>query len=74
MNSAVKYGHESAWLTISNKYFMFSVQTCSNAYLALTLTPHDVTQEAYEVVLGASDNTKYVHTCQDYQSGLLYNR
>ena len=38
--------------------FVFGVQACNDAHLGLTSTPGDVTQMAYEIVLGANRNSR----------------
>ena len=58
INTPGTYKHEYAWLTSSNKYFIFQLKACKDAYLALTLTPQDTENSAYEIALGVSENTK----------------
>ncbi len=38
--------------------FVFGAQACADAHLALTTHPGDVSSNTYEIVLGATNNTR----------------
>lgn len=52
------YNHNYAWLTLHRGVFIFQVRACAYAHLALLETPGDTSTNAYELVLGNSQNSK----------------
>ena len=50
--------HQTVWLTTPRTFFEFSVEACVEAHIALAQTPGVTGAGAYEVILGADDNSR----------------
>ena len=54
-----RYEYNTAWISVSgHRDFTFDVQACSDVYLALSHIPSNYRTLTYEIVIGASGNTK----------------
>ena len=61
LNTPANYEYEKVMLAPRSTFFVFDVQTCSDAHIALAENIHDVSKDhVYEIVLGGWSNTKSV--------------
>ena len=50
--------YENGYIVISQNYFIFSIEACHDAKLALGFYPDDIFEDTYEVVLGTESNKR----------------
>ena len=50
--------YTTAWLYPVNEYFEFDAAACNDLHIAMTLTPYNLTDNAYAIVIGGHGNSR----------------